>query len=85
MSKKDQFDKNIKLQHKLGDYIAKNPVLLKKYGESSYVMFVEGDKKLNKINLELVESLKNRDKNKSVIMATLTKNKTNPWKFQFAS
>lgn len=83
MSKRDQFDKNMRLQNKLSDYVMKSPSLLKKHGESSYVMFVEGDDELNEMNLKIVENIKKEDKN--VIMATYTGKKTAPWKFQFAS
>ena len=83
MSKKNQFDKNMKLQSKLADYVIKSPSLLKKHGESSYVMFVEGDDELNKMNLKLVESVKKEDKN--VIMATFTGIKSNQWRFETAN
>lgn len=85
MSNKAQFNKNVKLSGKLMGYMADNPHLLKKYGDGEFVVFVEGDKDLNKVNLQLVKNIKDEEKNKSVIMATLTKNKTTPWKFQFAN
>lgn len=85
MSKKKQFNTNVKLSGKLMAYIADNPHLLKKYKNGEFVVFVEGNNELNKKNLELVENVKDEEKNKSVIMATLTKNKQNPWKFQFAN
>ena len=84
MSKKDQFDKNLQLTGKLADYVSSKPGLFKKHGDSAYVVFVEGDEELNKMNKNLLKQVKKEEKDKKVIAATLTKDKTNPWKFEFA-
>lgn len=83
MSKKQQSNKNADMSQKLIEYMLDHPALDKKHGKSSYVVFVDGDEKLNKMNLQLVESVKKEDKN--VIMATFTGVKSNPWRFEFAS
>jgi hypothetical protein len=82
MSKKVQFETNLKLSDKLTAYISSHPSLLKKHGESSYVLFVEGNEELNEMNTKLLENIKSSEK--SVIKATHTTNKKNPWKFEFA-
>jgi len=82
MSRKSQFEANLKLTDKLTEYISNHPDLLKKHGESSYVLFIEGDDELNEMNSKLLVNIKSEKKN--VIKATHTKNKKNPWKFEFA-
>ena len=82
MPKKVQFETNLKLSDKLTEYLSGHPALLKKHGESSYVVFAEGDDILNEMNQELLKNIKSGEK--TVIKAIHTKNKKNPWKFEFA-
>jgi len=84
MSKKDQFQKNLRLSAKLADYIANHPSLFKKHGEGSYVVFSKTDNSLNEMNENLLKDIKKEKKSKKVIKATFTGHKNNPWKFEFA-
>lgn len=85
MPKSVQFKTNLRLSDKLTEYIADHPELLKEHGESSYVLFVDGNEELKKMNLKLIENLQTEDKNRNIIMATLTKSKNHPWKFSYVN
>jgi len=79
MTKQKQEEKNLQLIQKLADYIADNPKMLKKYSNSSYVVFSYKDQDLNELNKELLSELKEEGKN--VIKAQETNQLKQPWKF----
>lgn len=81
MSKKQQAVKNMDLTVKLTDYLATHPEDSKNFYASgaSVVPFSATDKKLNKVNDELVKDL--LEEGKKVVKAKETKDKKNPWEF----
>lgn len=80
MGKAKQLEKNLKLSEKLAEYIASNPVATKNIPSgASFVVFSAEDEKLNKLNKDLVNSLKREGK--EVIKATEKKSKKQPWIF----
>ncbi len=81
MSKKEQAKLNIGLNEKLMSFVLKHTTILNKYADSSFVVFSD-NKKLNKLNEELVLELKNEGR--KVVRAEYTKDKSNPWNFSFA-
>ncbi|KKU03686.1 MAG: hypothetical protein UX88_C0023G0002 [Candidatus Woesebacteria bacterium GW2011_GWC2_47_16] len=80
MGKAKQLEKNLRLSEKLAEYIVSNPVATKNIPSgASFVVFSAEDEKLNKLNKDLVNSLKREGK--KVIKATEKKNKKQPWIF----
>lgn len=75
MTKHTQVVKNIELSEELMNYLIDKKI--KTEPNSSFVIFIEGNKELNKLNLKLVDEL--LEEGKKVIKATKTKDKTNPW------
>ncbi len=83
MSKSKQLVKNVKLSEKLAEYIASNPSAVKKVPTgASFVVFSSSDEELNKLNQELVKSLKSEGK--KVVKAEEKENKKQPWSFNLA-
>lgn len=83
MSKNDLFSKNIELSESVANFLVKNPSYLKKYGNSSFVVFTENDNDLNTMNQNLLSSL--LDEGKKVVIATLTSDNSKPWTFELAN
>ena len=78
-----QLEKNVVLSTKLAEYIASNPSATKGVpAGASFVVFSSSDDQLNKLNQELVKSLKNEGK--KVIKAEENENKKQPWSFRLA-
>ena len=83
MGKMKQLEKNVVLSTKLAEYIASNPSATKGVpAGASFVVFSSSDDQLNKLNQELVKSLKNEGK--KVIKAEENENKKQPWSFSLA-
>lgn len=79
MPKAQQVKLNIILSEKLADYLATHPKVLKKYTGSSFVVISYSNKKLNKMNLKLVDDL--LDEGKSVVKAMQPQKPNLDWKF----
>ena len=81
MSKTKQATKNLQLTQKLLDFIVLHskdlPAFITK--SSTYVVFSNTDKELNKLNTKLLKEMQAEGKN--VIKAEETGNKANPWNF----
>ena len=81
MSKTKQATKNLKLTQKLLDHIVLHsedlPAFVTK--KSTYVVFSNTDKELNKMNAKLLIEMQAEGKN--VIRAEETGDKANPWNF----
>ncbi|MFZ5933187.1 MAG: DUF5647 family protein [Patescibacteria group bacterium] len=83
MGKAKQLEKNIKLSEKLSEYLASNPAAAKKVPKgASFVVFSFKDKELNRLNKELVKSLKHEGK--KVVEAKEQDSKKEPWSFELA-
>lgn len=80
MSDKIQLNKNVELSGKLADYLAKSSSVLKKYKNSSYVVFSEKDIELNKVNEKLAKVL-HKEGNK-VVKAIQPKTSKGDWTFE---
>lgn len=84
MSKKDQLKKNLKLSEKLAGYVVSNPDAVKNMPKrASFVVFSSEDSDLNKMNNQLVISLKSEGR--KVVKATESNNKVKPWLFSLAT
>ena len=82
MTKIAQLQKNIKLSGKLANYLASNPSVIQNSSKStSFVPFSATDKLLNVANKKIVKGL--QSEGKKVIEANETKDKNNPWVFNF--
>jgi len=83
MSKTSQLKKNAKLSEKLAEYIASNPSATVDLPEdASFVVFSSKNGELNRLNENLVESL--RCEGKDVVKATEKESKKQPWSFNLA-
>lgn len=83
MGKVKQLEKNAKLSEKLAEYIASNPSVTKDLPSGvSFVVFSSSDNQLNKLNQELVKSLKSEGK--KVVRAEEKENKKQFWSFNLA-
>jgi hypothetical protein len=80
MTSKVQLNKNIALSGELADFLSKSVSILKNNNNSSYVVFSETDKDLNKLNEKLAKDLA-KEGNK-VIKATKSKNSKKNWIFE---
>lgn len=78
MSKQQQTTKNIDLTHKLIEYLVRGKNVPNLPGDISFVPFSKSNKRLNKANEELLESLNKEDK--PVAIAQEPKNNTDSWK-----
>ena len=84
MSTDKQTTKNIKLSHKLTEYLIKHPAISKKLPfNASFVVYTENDDELNKANDLLLKELV--EEGKPVIKAKETNDKNNPWTFSSIS
>ena len=81
MSKQQQLEKNLQLSEELMEYLADNPSQFptKKSGSVSFIVITKDDKELNKLNIRLIDSL--RDEGKKVMKAFQTLDKKQPWTF----
>lgn len=80
MTKQLQRKKNFDLAEKLADFLVKNPDPLGDTPKNtSYVVLSSADKKLNKENERLIQSV--LEEGKYVVKAQQTTDKHNPWKF----
>lgn len=82
MSNKSVITTNIKLSGELINFISSKPELAKKYAGCSYVVFSKDNPGLNKINESFITELK--QEGKTVIRATQTDQRQNPWIFAAA-
>lgn len=78
MSKKLQTSKNIELTHKLIEYLLQGEDVPELPQNVSFVPFSKTDKKLNKANTELLESLSQEEK--PLAIAQEPQNKKDSWK-----
>ncbi len=82
MTKLKQVKKNLILSQKLATFLVTNPKFSKTSSEStSYVPFSAKDLTLNKLNKRIVKDL--IKEGKKVIEASETKDKDNPWTFNY--
>ena len=81
MSKTKQATKNLQLTQKLLDYIVLHSEDLPSFitKASTYIVFSNNDKELNKLNTKLLKEMQAEGKN--VIRAEETGNKGAPWNF----
>ena len=78
MSKKVQISKNLELTQKLLKYLVKGKDVPELPQDVSFVPFSNTDKRLNKANKELLDSLSKEDK--PVVMAEEPKSAKDSWK-----
>ncbi len=78
MPTKTQVTKNLKLSEKLLEYLTKNPHASSEKNVS-YIVISNEDSELNKLNMNLAQSL--IKEGKKVIKALETKDDSMPWKF----
>ena len=85
MSKHKQIEKNLQLSEKLMNYLADHPAEspTKKFGSVSFVILTKSDTELNRLNIQLIESL--LSEGKKVVKALQTSDKNNPWTFSLAA
>lgn len=77
MTKHMQVTKNIEYSEELMNYFIDNKIQM--VPKASYVVFVQDDKELNKLNEKLLAGLIKEGKN--IVKATKTNNKNEPWIF----
>jgi len=80
MTTTKQLEQNFRLSSKLAQYIASNPLAIKKIPVgASFVVFSSSNKELNKANQRLVRSLESEGKR--VVKAEKRDSSTQPWVF----
>lgn len=80
MSTDKQTTKNIKLSHKLTEYLITHPAISKELPyNASFVVYTENDEELNKPNDLLLKEFV--EEGKPVVKAKETNDKNNPWMF----
>ncbi len=78
MGTKLQTEKNIDLTHKLIDYLVNGKAVPELPQDVSFVPFSKTDKKLNKVNNELLVAISKQEK--PVAIAEEPKSSAEPWK-----
>jgi exopolysaccharide biosynthesis predicted pyruvyltransferase EpsI len=76
-------NKDIQLSFDLTNYLVSHPEILTKYTDDNFVIFVKGDKKVNKRSQIILSAILKKGRN--AIKAVKTSEIQNRWNFEIAN